>query len=323
MRSPGAGPWRVGIVALSCLVLVGRRGRSYPPRERFHTFKPDVFDSLPCRPPPSVGHAMTFTRRRLTVALAMAVPALMSCGGGGGDDSSAARPSVQPIPDDIAKVFQKAVYRNARWGLRVVDLALEALGPSHVLRTPVYRRGTVDAAGVLHGDLIVVASGGLAMSGRTNPDGSFAISSLDHNEANGLGNAILTAPDVVRLDARRQDPGGIARRRGFRAGGAIRHSAGRSPFHRRQRQRRDDGHHRSGDHAPCHHASAPEPYGVPRFASDAGCRWLAGDRDRLRGRSDARGRAGQRPREDRHLRRRDHLHRRRPARNPRRIEVYA
>ncbi len=35
------------------------------------------------------------------------------------------------------------------------------------------------------------------MGGRTNPDGTFAISNLDHNEANSLGNAILTAPDPL------------------------------------------------------------------------------------------------------------------------------
>jgi D-alanyl-D-alanine carboxypeptidase/D-alanyl-D-alanine-endopeptidase (penicillin-binding protein 4) len=35
------------------------------------------------------------------------------------------------------------------------------------------------------------------MGGRTNVDGSFAISDLDHNEANALGNATLTAPDPL------------------------------------------------------------------------------------------------------------------------------
>ena len=155
----------------------------------------------------------------------MALPVLMSCGGGGGNNAGAGSPPVEPIPEDIGKIFEKPVYKKARWGLRVVDLdtgfvildenagqqmliasvrklfsvglALDALGPGHVLRTPVHRRGTVDAAGVLHGDLIVVASGDLAMGGRTNPDGSFAISNLDHNEANGLGNATLTAPDPL------------------------------------------------------------------------------------------------------------------------------
>lgn len=169
---------------------------------------------------------MTLTRRRLTLALAMAFP-LVGCGGssGGGGFGFAPVQPAPPLPEDIAKIFRKPVYKNARWGLRVVDLdtgevlldenagrqmliasvrklfsvglALEALGPSHVLRTPIHRRGTVDAAGVLHGDLIVVASGDIAMGGRTNPDGSFALSTLDHNEANGLGNAILTAPDPL------------------------------------------------------------------------------------------------------------------------------
>ncbi|HEY4168506.1 MAG TPA: D-alanyl-D-alanine carboxypeptidase, partial [Reyranella sp.] len=168
----------------------------------------------------------TSHRRRLTIALAMTLPLLASCGGGGGgNDGLAKSPTVQPVPEDIAKIFNKPLYKNARWGLRVVDLdtgrvihdenagrqmligsvrklfsvglALEALGPGHVFRTPVYRRGTVDAAGVLHGDLIVRASGDLAMGGRTNVDGSFAISDLDHNEANALGNATLTAPDPL------------------------------------------------------------------------------------------------------------------------------
>jgi D-alanyl-D-alanine carboxypeptidase len=190
-----------------------------------HTNEPDAFDSLACPQRHSVVRVMTFTRRRHAIALAMALPVLMSCGGGNGNNSWAVSPPVQPIPEEIAKIFQKPAYKNARWSLRVVDLdtgfvihddnagkqmliasvrklfsvglALEALGPNHALRTPVYRRGTVDAAGVLHGDLIVVASGDLAMGGRTNSDGSFAISSLDHNEANGLGNAALTAPDPL------------------------------------------------------------------------------------------------------------------------------
>ena len=60
-----------------------------------------------------------------------------------------------------------------------------------------YRTGTVDAGGVLHGNLIVVASGDLTMGGRTNPDGSIAVSNWDHNEADGLGNAILTKPNPL------------------------------------------------------------------------------------------------------------------------------
>ena len=60
-----------------------------------------------------------------------------------------------------------------------------------------YRTGTIDAGGVLHGNLIVVASGDLTMGGRTNPDGTIAVSDWDHNEADGLGNAILTKPNPL------------------------------------------------------------------------------------------------------------------------------
>lgn len=169
---------------------------------------------------------MKFAHRRRVAVVAAALCALAACGGG--SSNGAALPltgTVQPVPEAIAQIMGKPVYREAKWALRVVDLdsgrvlydkqagqpmligsvrklfsvglALEALGPGHVFRTPVYRRGTVDATGVLHGDLIVVASGDLAMGGRANADGSFAIPNEDHNEANALGNATLSAPDPL------------------------------------------------------------------------------------------------------------------------------
>lgn len=156
-----------------------------------------------------------------SIGLALALASIASCGGGGGDSSAASR----QVPAEIQKIFDKPAYRDALWSLRVVDvesglvvydmnsarqmligsvrklfsvaLALEALGPEHALRTPVHRRGKLDSAGVLSGDLIVVASGDIAMGGRTRPDGSFAISTLDHNEANSLGGAVLTTPDPL------------------------------------------------------------------------------------------------------------------------------
>lgn len=129
------------------------------------------------------------------------------------------------VPPDIQAVFEKPLYRGAIWGLRVVDLdtgavlidrepgcqfaigsvrkvfsvgeLLNQVGPGHRYNTPVYRDGAVDRAGVLHGNLILVASGDLTMGGRTNPDGSVAVSNYDHNEADTLGNAVLTAPDPL------------------------------------------------------------------------------------------------------------------------------
>ncbi len=154
----------------------------------------------------------------LSATACLALVLVFAAGCGGGDSAS-------PIPEEITQVLNKARYRNALWAMRVVDLdsgqliydlhsdrrvligsvrklfsvglALDALGSEHRFRTPVHRRGEVDAAGVLAGDLILVASGDIAMGGRTNVDGSYAVSNLDHNEANSLGNAVLTAPDPL------------------------------------------------------------------------------------------------------------------------------
>lgn len=132
---------------------------------------------------------------------------------------------VPGVSEDINAVFSKDLYRESTWSLQVVDMAsgelvydqrsdeslyigsvrkiftiaeaLDALGPDHRFRTPVHRRGTVSGQGVLEGDLILVASGDFTMGGRRESDGSIAVSDLDHNEANTLGNAELTAPDPL------------------------------------------------------------------------------------------------------------------------------
>ncbi|HTW87649.1 MAG TPA: D-alanyl-D-alanine carboxypeptidase [Candidatus Binataceae bacterium] len=127
------------------------------------------------------------------------------------------------VPADIQAVIDQPLYRGATWGLRVVssgkvliDLRprdkffigsvrkifsvgelLNQVGPRHTYDTPVYRRGRIDRAGILQGDLIMVASGDLTMGGRINPDGTVAITNYDHNEADSLGNAVLTAPDPL------------------------------------------------------------------------------------------------------------------------------
>lgn len=126
------------------------------------------------------------------------------------------------VPADIRTVFDKPLYRNATWGLRVLDGSkvlidfnsgrklfigsvrkvfsvgelINKIGPTHTYDTPVYRTGSI-AGGVLRGNLILVASGDLTMGGRTNPDGTVAVSDWDHNEADSLGNAVLTKPDPL------------------------------------------------------------------------------------------------------------------------------
>ena len=129
------------------------------------------------------------------------------------------------VPNDIQAIMNEIAYDGATWGLQVVDLAtretlinlnpshkffiasvrknftvgelMDVIGPAHTYDTPVYHQGPVSQDGVLQGDLILVASGDLTMGGRTKADGTIAISNYDHNEANGLGNAVLTKPSPI------------------------------------------------------------------------------------------------------------------------------
>lgn len=140
---------------------------------------------------------------------------------------AAAKPAPARVPADLSAVLDQPRYAHATWGLRVLDGSkvllsinpskeffigsvrkvftigelLDAVGPNKTYDTPVYRTGPI-RNGVLHGNLIVVASGDLTMGGRTNPDGTIAISNWDHNEAASLGNAILTAPNPLAGYAR-------------------------------------------------------------------------------------------------------------------------
>jgi D-alanyl-D-alanine carboxypeptidase/D-alanyl-D-alanine-endopeptidase (penicillin-binding protein 4) len=121
--------------------------------------------------------------------------------------------------------MQKPRYVNATWNLLVTDLAtgmtleelnadqlaftgsvrklfsvglaLAELGADHRFTTSVYRDGAVDALGVLHGPLVLVAAGDLTLGGRLNADGSIAVTDFDHNDANNLGTAILTPQDPL------------------------------------------------------------------------------------------------------------------------------
>jgi D-alanyl-D-alanine carboxypeptidase/D-alanyl-D-alanine-endopeptidase (penicillin-binding protein 4) len=160
---------------------------------------------------------------RLNVLLAVVSTAYLAGAVSCGVSNAGYAPGV--VPTDVQSVFNKPLYKGGMWGMRVIDLdtgrliinlqpdhhfyigsvrkafvlgeALNQIGPDYHYDTPVYRQGSVDQAGVLQGDLILAASGDLTMGGRTNPDGSIAFTYLDHNEANTLGNAVLTAPDPL------------------------------------------------------------------------------------------------------------------------------
>jgi PBP4 family serine-type D-alanyl-D-alanine carboxypeptidase len=58
--------------------------------------------------------------------------------------------------------------------------SLALLGAGFRWTTPVYRTGPIDSQGVLHGDLVLVASGDPNLSQRIRPDGTLAFENEDH-----------------------------------------------------------------------------------------------------------------------------------------------
>lgn len=175
------------------------------------------------------------SRRRLLRVLAILPGAAWACAASiaAADSRHPARPgsrraaaSPTPLPPAIADVMQHPRYADATWSLLVTDLAsgetlldhdanhlmftasvrklfsvglaLDELGAGHRFTTPVYRQGEIDAQGNLEGNLILVAAGDLTLGGRETADGSLAYTNFDHNDANGLGTAILTPQDPLR-----------------------------------------------------------------------------------------------------------------------------
>jgi D-alanyl-D-alanine carboxypeptidase/D-alanyl-D-alanine-endopeptidase (penicillin-binding protein 4) len=126
--------------------------------------------------------------------------------------------------NDLDSVTNKSLYRHSTWGVLVYDPAsntslysknadqmfvpgsttklftsatlLSLYGPDHRFRTPVYSSGNV-SAGKLNGTLILVASGDLDMGGREPANGTIDYTSLDHGDANAIGNAYLTPEDPL------------------------------------------------------------------------------------------------------------------------------
>ncbi len=130
-----------------------------------------------------------------------------------------------PLVTKIHELTRASYYRHAHWGMLFLDLnsgeviyqenadklfapasvtkcytvatALDALGADYRFRTPVYRRGEVNEAGELNGDLILVASGDLTMGGRTTEKGEIAFTNSDHTYATFSEDAALTPQDPL------------------------------------------------------------------------------------------------------------------------------
>ncbi len=129
------------------------------------------------------------------------------------------------LPAAISDVMDKPLYADATWSLLVTDVqtgesfyaldpdamsftgstrklfsvgaALDQLGADARQTTPVYRQGDLDDSGVLAGDLVIVGSGDLAFGGRRIDANTVQYTDFDHNDANGLGTAILTPQDPL------------------------------------------------------------------------------------------------------------------------------
>lgn len=158
---------------------------------------------------------MNSSRNLLTLGGLLLLLSILSIGGCNSNNG----PTIQSI-------FNKPLYKGGFWALRVVDLdtgevifdqrsdenifigsvrkvftigeLLKEYGQDFMFRTPVHRQGLVNAEGVLEGDLILVAKGDFTMGGRRLPDNTMDVTNFDHNDANNLGNAVLSTPDPLR-----------------------------------------------------------------------------------------------------------------------------
>ncbi len=142
----------------------------------------------------------------------------------------------------LREVMKSPGFENAHWGILVVDArsgetlfeqdpdqlfapasttklfsvaaALVEFGPDHRFRTPIVRRGLLDDDGLLHGDLILIASGDLCMGGRTGPNGSLLFQDDDHTYAGGnYDSKVVSSDPLAGLDhlAREVKASGIKR----------------------------------------------------------------------------------------------------------------
>ncbi len=150
---------------------------------------------------------------------------LVSGGPGAARGQDATGQSPANLAGRLEGVMSSPGFEHAHWGLLVVDAksgkpvyernpdllfapasvtklfttaaTLVEFGADHRFHTPLVRKGSVDAAGRLHGDLILIASGDLCMGGRTGLDGSIAFEDDDHTYAGGNLYSKITAPDPL------------------------------------------------------------------------------------------------------------------------------
>jgi D-alanyl-D-alanine carboxypeptidase/D-alanyl-D-alanine-endopeptidase (penicillin-binding protein 4) len=148
-----------------------------------------------------------------------------------------------PLDQRIQRIIDRPEFAHAIWGIQFTSLdsnrtiyalnetklftpgsttklvtegtALGVLGADHRFTTRVYRTGPV-RAGVLQGDLVLLASGDPNLSGRLEPDGTLAFQNVDHSyDADPNTRAVPGDPmAVLKKLARKVREAGITRVRG-------------------------------------------------------------------------------------------------------------
>jgi PBP4 family serine-type D-alanyl-D-alanine carboxypeptidase len=149
-----------------------------------------------------------------------------------------------PLDRRIQRVIDRPEFAHAMWGIQLTSLdsgrviyalnenklftpgsttklltegtALGVLGADHRFTTRVYRTGPV-RAGVIQGDLVLLASGDPNLSGRLKPDSTLAFENVDHAyDADPNTRAVPGDPLLVlRKLARQVRAAGITRVRGW------------------------------------------------------------------------------------------------------------
>lgn len=139
----------------------------------------------------------------LVATLVVTLAAMAAAQGGGPSAETAAL-----LTKRLRPILERPEFRHATWGIEFYSLdedrpvfalnpdqlfsaasttklltagtALELLGASHRFHTKVYRTGAVDRTGTLDGDLVLVASGDLNLSGRIQPGDTLGFTNEDH-----------------------------------------------------------------------------------------------------------------------------------------------
>jgi PBP4 family serine-type D-alanyl-D-alanine carboxypeptidase len=148
----------------------------------------------------------------------------VGCGPVGSEVGASTSSTAAALPDNILAIMKKPRYSKATWSLLVSDvatgqtffalnpdkmaltgstrklfsvgLALNTLGANRRQSTQVFRQGAV-TGGVLNGNLVLVGGGDLSLGGRRLSPDTIQFTNFDHNDANGLGTAILTPQDPL------------------------------------------------------------------------------------------------------------------------------